>query len=359
MESDSFTTRVLNRADDAWSAAIRDLDLSGTPVALPLRPEWVQHFGSGSPVLIAAYDRQGRCKAALSLDIEPTRALPGHVLARGRRLGACLVGEAGDAAFARLRQFSIENPRLLQVNLEFILRTSEEHACVEGTLRRLGFQRATAPRNYLETLVIDLIGTEEDLLGSFSSTTRRELRHWSQRPVELRPIREPRYATRLNDIAHETLARTNGGYVPRDWVQRIALCEQLPAQSRLVGLFRAGRDDTDALLAYAWGCAHGDHAHYDDAGSTRVDDIKVSMMYPLMWDLIQWAKHGGCRWFDMGGTLPESATNDDPRAGIDGFKRRFSKEVAKVGAEWVLEPRPGRSRLAAGIRSLGSIVQGA
>jgi hypothetical protein len=141
-------------------------------------------------------------------------------------------------------------------------------------------------------------------------------------------------------------------------VQRIALCEQLPAKSRLVGLFRAGRDDPDALLSYAWGCAHGDHAHYDDAGSTRVDDIKVPMTSPLLWDLIQWAKRGRCRWFDMGGTLPEPASNDDPRAGIDRFKRRFSKEVTKVGAEWVLVPRPGRARLAASLRNIGSNLPG-
>jgi hypothetical protein len=354
MEDDLLTTRVLTAVGDAWSAAIDDLDASGTPVALPSRPEWMRRIGSGSPVLIAADDRQGRCQTALALEIEPTRALPGHVIARAHHLGASLVGKAGDAVFGRLQRFAANNPRLLQVNLEFVLFTPEERSRVESTLGRLGFRRVTAPRNYQDTLVITLTRNEESLLGSFSSITRRELRQLSQRPVALRPIREAKYANRLNDIAHETLARTGGRYVPRDWAQRIALCEQLPAQSRLVGLFRAGRDDPDALLAYAWGCAHGDHAHYDDAGSTRTEDIKVSMMYPLMWDLVQWAKHAGCRWFDMGGALPESATGDDPRAGIDGFKRRFSKEVVTVGSEWVLEPHPSRARLAAGIRAMGS-----
>jgi hypothetical protein len=356
MEDDLFTTRILIGVDDVWSAAIGDLDASGTPVVLPSRPEWIRCIGSGSHALITADDRQGRCRAALALEIEPTRALPGHVLARAHHLGTSLVGTAGDAIFSRLRQFAAANSRLLQVSLELILRTPEEHARVEGTLRRLGFRRSTVPRHYEETLVIDLAGTEETLLRSFSSTTRRELRHWSKRPVELRLIRDPNYATRLNEIARETLARTNGRFVPRDWAQRIALCEELPAQSRLVGLFRSGRDDPEALLAYAWSCAHGDHAHYDDAGSTRVDDIRVSMMYPLMWDLIQAAKRGGCQWFDMGGARPAWVPDDDPQAGIDGFKRRFSKEVARVGAEWVLEPHPVRARLAAGVRLLGSAL---
>lgn len=353
MQDDLFTTRVLTAIDDAWSAAIADLDASGTPVPLPSRPEWIRCIGSGSHVLIAADDPQGRCCAALALQFEPTRALPGHVLARAHRLGGSLVGNAGDAVFARLKSLADQSPRLLQVNLEFILRTSEDRARIGDTLVRLGFHRATELRNYQETLVIDLSGTEEALLGSFSSTTRRELRRYLQRPVELRLIQDPVYASRLNDIARETLSRTNGRYDPRDWAQRIALCEQLPAQSRLVGLFRAGREEPDALLAYAWGCAHGDHAHYDDAGSTRADDINVSMMYPLMWELVQWAKRNGCRWFDMGGALPQSATNDDLRAGIDGFKRRFSKEIVTVGSEWVYKPHPVRTGIAAGVRAIG------
>jgi len=354
MQNSLFTTRVLTTVDDEWSAAIADLDASGIPVPLPSRPEWIRCLGSGSYVLVTADDRQGRCRAALALQIEPTRALPGHVLARAHRLGGSLVGNAGDAVFARLKDFADQSPRLLQVSLEFILRTSEEHARLGDTLVRLGFHQATVPRNYQETLVIDLTGTEEGLLGSFSSTTRRELRRWSRRPVDLRLIRNPMYANRLNEVAKETLSRTNGRYEPRDWAQRIALCEQLPAQSRIVGLFRAGSEEPGALLAYAWGCAHGDHAHYDDAGSIRADDINVSMMYPLVWDLVQWAKRNGCRWFDLGGALPRSATDDDPRAGIDGFKRRFSKEIVTVGSEWVYEPHPVRARFAAGVRAIGN-----
>mgnify|MGYP001186336072 CR=1 FL=1 len=354
MQDDLFTTRVLTIVDDSWSAAMADLDGSGTPVPLPSRPEWIRCIASGSHILIVADDRKGQCLAALALQIEPTRALPGHVLARAHRLGGSLVGDAGDAVLARLRDFADRSPRLLRVNLEFILRTPEEHARLGDTLVRLGFHRTTAPRNYKETLIVDLTDTEDAMLGSFSSTTRRELRRWPQCPVSLRPIRNPAYADRLNDVARKTFSRTNGQYVPRDWEQRIALCEQLPAQSHLVGLFRAGRDEPNALLAYAWGCAHGDHAHYEDAGSTRADDINVSMMYPLMWELIKWAKRNGCRWFDLGGALPQSATDDDPRAGIDGFKRRFSKEIVTVGSEWVYEPHPVRARFAADIRTIGN-----
>ncbi len=355
MQDDLFTTHVLTDVDDAWSAAIADLDASGIPVPLPSRPEWIRCIGSGSHhVLVTAEDRRGRCRAALALEIAPTRALPGHLIARAHRVGVSTVGIAGDAVLTRLREYAASNSRLLQVNLEFILRTNEQHARIASTLQRLGFRPESAPRHYQESLVIALNRNESEMLKSFSSTTRTELRQWPKRPVDLRPIRQTKYVNRLNDITQETWARTSGRYVPRDWAQRIALCDQLPSKARLVGLFRAERDDPDALLAYAWGCAHGDHANYEDAGSTRVTDINVSLISPLLWDLIVWAKDQHCAWFDMGGTLPDSARQDDPRAGIDRFKRRFSKEAVMVGSEWVYEPHPVRTRLAAGVRAIGS-----
>ena len=353
MEAEPYTTRVIARPDECWVRAIADLDAAGMPVPLTCRPECASFACSGPATLVAAYDSDGRCRAALGLEVGATRALPGHRIARGHHLGSLLTSDAGAAVLARVRSLAEQDRRMLRVNLEFILRSPDEQRHIAATLATLGFRRVEQPRNYRDTLVIDLTGTEQNLLASFSATTRRELRQWSQRPVELRVVEDARYSDRLNAIARETLARTGGRFEPRPWAERIQLGKVLPGHSRLVGLFRAGRDDPQALLAYAWGCAHGDYAEYDDAGSTRVEDIKVSMMYPLMWDLICWAQRSGCRWFNMGGSLPDTVQEHDPRAGIDGFKRRFSKQVEQVGDEWVLEPHPLRARAAATVRTLG------
>ena len=142
----------------------------------------------------------------------------------------------------------------------------------------------------------------------------------------------------------------------KDWAARIDLCERLPAQCRLIGLFRRGDTEPDALLAFAWGCSHGDHAHYDDAGSVRVDDIKVSMMYPLVWDLIKWAKSNGCQWFDLGGIPSQHLSASDPMAGITGFKNRFSKIAVPVGIEWEFLPHPRRARIAAAVRAAAGFL---
>jgi hypothetical protein len=286
--------------------------------------------------------------------VDRTRSLPGHQLMRARHLGAGCLGDAGAALLGALRALARSEPRILRLNLEWILRSAEEQREATATLRDMGFVPTPHPRSYRDTLVIPLGGGEEELLAGFSATTRRDLRGWAQRPVEMRPITETRYAERLNAISQETFARTGGAWQPRRWTERIAVSAAASDRSRLVGLFRAGRDDDDALLAYAWGCVHGEYAQYDDAGSTRVDDIKVSMMYPLMWDLIRWAKASGCSWFDMGGVTAEGRAADDPRAGISEFKRRFSKEVASVGMEWEYEPHPARARVA---RTITTVIR--
>src|SRR5207249_11101081 len=110
-----------------------------------------------------------------------------------------------------------------------------------------------------------------------------------------------------------------------------------------VGLFHR-----DTLLAFAWGCHHGDHAHYDAAASTRHTDLKLPLGYALAGDLIRWSKQNGATWFDFGGVTTGSRTcgDADPVGGISDFKRYFSKNIIEVGDEWVLEPRSIRAALA-------------
>lgn len=340
--------RVTSKGDPAWETLERQVIAAGLPLSLPSRALWSSLHGHDAR-LVTAHDAAGGVQGALGFERAPTRALPGHLLLRAEHAGAALSGEAGPTLIEGAAQLARKEPRVLRVNIEVVLRAPEEHRLVAARMEAAGFRAVERLRQYRNTLVIDLQGSEEDILASFSATTRRDLRVWAERPVQMRPIEDARYGDRLNQLARETFGRTGGHFAPRPWSQRIALCRALPEASRLVGLFRAGRDEPDALLAYAWGCAHGDHAHYDDAGSTRVKDIKVSMMYPLMWDLVRWAKRQGCSWFDMGGAVPTDA-KDDPRLGISDFKRRFSKEMVAVGAEWSYEPHPTRARIARGVQ---------
>ena len=54
-----------------------------------------------------------------------------------------------------------------------------------------------------------------------------------------------------------------------------------------------------------------------------------------------------------------SEDDDDPRGGISDFKRRFTKDIVEVGAEWVYEPPSLRSWRSDRVRRSASRLRGA
>jgi hypothetical protein len=352
----AWTPILLRSPGEDWERIERQLDADGVPFPLPSRAAWARHLGNRQAWLIAAQDANGRFGAALAVEIQGTRALPGHYLWRAHHIGRGLVGDAGEAVLQAVRDIARATPRVLGVNLEFILRDAAEHEQVGKTLRRLGFRHVPLGRNYSDTIAVSLEGTEDEILAGFSWSTRRTLKQWSRQGFELRPITDPGFAQRLNAIAHETFVRTGGAWEPRDWPARMRLSEAEPAHSRLVGFFRAGRDDPESLLGFAWACAHGDFAHYDDGGSARAPDIGFTLACPLLWDLMRWARASGCKWFDMGGVTAQGQDAAGTLKGIEEFKLRFSKTRIRAGAEWQLDSRPRLRRLAERIRQVANLA---
>src|SRR5262249_45901427 len=157
---------------------------------------------------------------------------------------------------------------------------------------------------YTHTLALDLTPSEEDIFRSFQASARRNIRAMAKHPVCILPIEEDACASRMDALLRETLARTGGTSHARDLHGLIELSRSAPSTSRLVGLFRTDQTGPNALLAFARACAHGDHAHYDLAASTRETDLKIPLAYALCWDLIVWARQGGASWFDFGGVTP-------------------------------------------------------
>ena len=175
-----------------------------------------------------------------------------------------------------------------------------------------------------------------------------------KRPLALRPIHDPTWAPRMAAVHSETMGRTGGaGRGPDDFARSIRFAATHPDLSHLVGLFRTDATGPESLLGFAWGCRHGESVHYDAAACTRRSDLNVPMGYPLMWELITWARRQGAHWFDFGGITTGSHGTADRLGGISDFKRHFTETVVEVGGEWVLEPRPARAKMA-GLVSAGA-----
>jgi hypothetical protein len=194
---------------------------------------------------------------------------------------------------------------------------------------------------------------EAELFMGLHSSARRNIRAVDKKPVSIRPIRDPDYAGRMRELLCKSFART-GKNAPRlDWARLIGFSERHPDLSRIVGLFREGAQGPEALLAYTWGCFHGDCAHYSVGASARPDDLRMPLTYGLMWDLIVWAKTGGAKVFDLGGITGAPVGAEGAVAGIARFKRYFASDEKQVGAEFVLEPNPALGSMQRAVGSAG------
>jgi lipid II:glycine glycyltransferase (peptidoglycan interpeptide bridge formation enzyme) len=197
--------------------------------------------------------------------------------------------------------------------------------------------------------VVELGPTEDALLAALRPSARQAIRSVAKFPVQVRPVDDVAWAPRLEALSSESFARNGARYEALwDWAGVIELSRRAPDATRLVGLFRTDREGPEALLGFVWGWWNGRSVSYFAGASSRPSDLRrVQIGYPLVWDLIVWAKRAGAAWFDLGGVTAGTAGSGDPVGGISDFKRHFSSAIADVAEDWVLDPQPAITRLAA------------
>lgn len=354
---DGFEIFLLREVCAEWEEWERTLVERGAPLPLPHRLAWAngQRDGQGS-WLLGVRDQMGEPCGAAAIQVAPSRALPGHLLLRVERFGPGIPSAARNAVLHVLAALARRNSRVLRVYVESFVIDPLERVSLEGKLAALGFARLPSPRSYEQTLLLSLDGEEESILASFHRTARQNIRSIHKYPVTIAPISDASDFARLDELSVQTFARTGGRYDPVDWARLVELNATAPTLSRLVGLYRTDVSGPEALVAFSWACAHGDHAHYSSSGSTRVTDRRIPLLYPLLWDMICWARTNGAKYFDLGGVTPGSQDSDDPLGGISDFKRYFTNQLVDVGGEWAFEPRPMRARAARIVKSASRLL---
>ena len=338
----------------AWEECEQLLNAAGTPLGLYHRACWARaRSGEGARYsLVAVRSSLADCIAAFAIESRPTRALPGHRILSLVRLG---IGQGGldDESLAlglgELVRYARRDKSVLMVTADsfsiepdWLLRTGD-------ALRQNGFRLFASQRTYARTLLLDLEPSEDELMAGLHKSARRNIRDAAKFPVVLESAEAASLAGRLQELDDETRSRTGGAPREMDWKSMIAMTAKNPHLSRISLLRRTDREGPEAVLAYAWCCMQGDVAQYSESGSTRVEDLKVSTSYILLWDLICWARRNGARYFDLGGVTRGAEGTADPLGGISDFKRRFSPFEFEVGQEWAFEPHPARAATARAI----------
>lgn len=340
--------------DDATRGRVEhELIAAGARLPVSHRTPWARITAPSGSRFIVIRDASHAARGGFAVSVRPSRALPGHVVLRAERLGPGLPPGTRETALNALARVAREEQRVLRAYAELFDREDASRAAFLVAATAAGFRIARAPRSYPRTVILDLLRSDDELLRSFSSRTRRNIAKLTDTklPLELRPVTELCYVPRMTELLSAAYARTGGALCDPELAQAILLSREAPELSRVVGLFRTDCEGPASLLGFAWGKMQGDCAAYDTGASTRFEGRSVGIAHPLMWDLIRWARARGASWFDLGGVTDGSHGSDDRLGGISDFKRGFGGNVVLVGVDVELEPSAARAFVADTVRA--------
>lgn len=202
------------------------------------------------------------------------------------------------------------------------------------TLKRLGARKAPMHLHAEHTNILDITGSEDELLTGMRQQTRYEVRRVGKRGVEIES-RPPTEADMNDfyDIQAETARRH--GFVQSSRQFFHALREQFGDDLRL---YRATKDGT--LLNLALVMRYGKEVDYYEAASTP-EARKEPGAYGIIWQAIVDAKQRGGERLNLWGI----AYSDDPEhryAGVTTFKRGFGGQNVEYAPAHDIVIRPVR-----------------
>ena len=338
-----LTVSLIKGLGSERDMAERELADVGFVLPLSCRAVWASNLNRWEPWFLVVKGTDGRACAGVGIEQAHTRAMPGYRILRVRRFGDSLPTNICQIILAGLNELARKYPRILRVQVQVFSREKREE--IGALLEDLGFRENLPPTVYRHTLVIDLRPGEEEIFATFNDSSRNKIRKTMRKSGQSVVITDPIYSERLKELQQEALNRTGGHIAGEDWNAVLKLSREHPEISQVFGLFLGEDKSPDSMAAFGWVCNHGDHGEYRAAGSTRRPDVKIPFGYLVAWDMIRWAKATGAVWFDMGGVTVADGT-EPALEGISNFKRSFSREVAEVGAEWIIEPSPMHARIA-------------
>ncbi|MDX2140599.1 MAG: peptidoglycan bridge formation glycyltransferase FemA/FemB family protein [Chloroflexota bacterium] len=205
---------------------------------------------------------------------------------------------------------------------------------IQPDMTDFGFRPALQSVQPPRTIVIDITGSDEEILGRMNQGTRRKIRQSQKNDVRYSEGTRADVA-KFNSIMQTTGERNDFGVHTPDYYER-AYDLFVPHDAALLLAEHEGD-----VLAGVMVFAVGTQAWYLYGASSSV---KRNLMasYGAQWAAIQWAKARGCTRYDLWG-IPdeEEATLEaqfEQRAdglwGVYGFKRGWGGSVMRSVGAW-------------------------
>jgi hypothetical protein len=198
-----------------------------------------------------------------------------------------------------------------------------EAEAVEGELRNLGFAPCGSGATAREpTGLVDVARSDEELLGSFSKSARREVYRAERQGVAVRAASGKQevdnYFRALDTLLRERRC------IPMKWGECVAMYEGLLKTEERGTLLTAWKDATflgGLLIVRSPTMAHGFRFVIAPGALTEMSNLRLA---PLIWMRgMCWARDRGCRWLDLEGYLPITDTKH-PLHFVYRYKTEFS-----------------------------------
>lgn len=216
-----------------------------------------------------------------------------------------------------------------------------DNRVVASALAAAGFRPAAEQVQLPATMLVDMRGSEDELLARMHRKWRYNVRLAQRRGVQVRAGDTDDLAT-FYRLYEETAARDHFVIRPLDYYR--VLWEHLRREQGAVLLLADVAGETVAGLVV---CRYGRRAWflYGASGARHRRDQPNHL---LQWRAMQWAREHGCDTYDMWGA-PSELREDDPLWGVYRFKRGFGgRYVRWLGAyDYVPHPRLYRAWQAA------------
>jgi peptidoglycan pentaglycine glycine transferase (the first glycine) len=206
----------------------------------------------------------------------------------------------------------------------------------DGTLRSLGFKPSPHTIQPRRTIVVDLSGTEDEILARMKQKTRYNIGLAIKKDVTVRLSQSPDDVERFTDLMHETGQRDHFGvHSPAYYRQAYELFH--PAgQCELVLAELAGQ-----VLAGVMVFALGKRAWYFYGASSSAERNRMAP-YLAQWEAMRWAKAGGALVYDLWGVPDENESflegdfdqRHDGLWGVYRFKRGWGGQLVRTLGAW-------------------------
>lgn len=181
---------------------------------------------------------------------------------------------------------------------------------------KLGFVSAPMHLNAENTWVLDIRGTEEQILSSMRKTTRYLVKRSQKEGLELIKSDNPDTSKLIYDLQAETAKRHGFVGFSKDLFRKEI---EIFAKDKAAHVFickKGKRSLAAAIIIF-----YGDTAYYHFSGSIS-DHLKIPFSYFLQWEVIKEAKRRGINFYNFWGVAPDN--NPKHRFyGVTLFKKGF------------------------------------